>query len=98
MDVLNRLFEERFHSPVTQAQPLDAHLSGSERKLMRLTSGEVRAIGARYNVREENVAFLEFSTHFRRHGLPVPGIYTEDFYHDAYLAEDLAHTPPLELF
>jgi aminoglycoside/choline kinase family phosphotransferase len=29
-------------------------------------------------VREENVAFLEFSRHFRRHGLPVPEIYGED--------------------
>jgi hypothetical protein len=41
-----------------------------------------------YDVREENVAFLEFSRHFRRHGLPVPEIYAEDLSHGAYLEED----------
>ena len=96
MDVLNKLFEERFHSPVTQAQPLEGRLSGSGRKLMRLTNGEVRAIGVLYNVREENVAFLEFSKHFRRHGLPVPEIYAEDLDHGAYLEEDLGDTTLFE--
>src|SRR5205807_10665668 len=42
-----------------------------------------------YGVREENLAFLEFSRHFRRHGLPVPEIYAEDLQHGAYLEEDL---------
>jgi len=96
MDVLNKLFEEHFHSPVTQAQPLEVRLSGSERKLMRLTNGKVRAIGVLYNVREENVAFLEFSKHFRRHGLPVPEIYAEDLDHGAYLEEDLGDTTLFE--
>src|SRR5437016_1241365 len=96
MDVLNKLFEERFHSPVTQAQPLEGRLSGSGRKLMRLTNGEVRAIGVLYNVREENVAFLEFSKHFRRHLLPVPEIYAEDLDHGAYLEEDLGDTSLFE--
>src|SRR6266566_8965110 len=96
MDVLNKLFEERFHSPVTQAQPLEGRLSGSGRKLMRLTNGEVRAIGVLYNVREENVAFLEFSKHFRRHGLPVPEIYAEDLSRGAYLEEDLGDTTLFE--
>jgi len=96
MDVLNKLFEEHFHSPVTQAQPLAVRLSGSERKLMRLTNGKVTAIGVLYNVREENVAFLEFSKHFRRHGLPVPEIYAEDLDHGAYLEEDLGDTTLFE--
>ncbi len=43
-------------------------------------------------MREENVAFLEFSRHFRRHGLPVPEIYAEDLDHGAYLEEDLGDT------
>jgi len=42
-----------------------------------------------YDVRGENVAFLEFSRHFRRHGLPVPEIYGEDLKSGAYLEEDL---------
>src|SRR5205807_429863 len=53
-------------------------------------------IGVLYDVREENVAFLEFSKHFRRHGLPVPEIYGEDLSHGAYLEEDLGDTTLFE--
>ena len=49
-----------------------------------------------YDVREENVAFLEFSRHFRRHGLPVPEIYAEDLSQGAYLEEDLGDTTLFE--
>ena len=72
MDVLNRLFEQHFHSPVARVQPLQGELGGSGRKIIRLASEQFSAIGILYDVREENVAFLEFSRHFRRHGLPVP--------------------------
>ena len=37
----------------------------------------------------ENVAFLEFSRHFRKEGLPVPEIYHEDLDQGLYLEEDL---------
>jgi aminoglycoside/choline kinase family phosphotransferase len=47
-------------------------------------------------VREENGAFLAFSRHFRRHGLPVPEIYAEDLDHGAYLEEDLGDTSLFE--
>ena len=50
-----------------------------------------------YGVREENVAFLEFSKHFRKHGLPVPEIYGEDLDHGVYLEEDLGSTTLYEL-
>ena len=40
-------------------------------------------------MREENVAFVEFSRAFRRNGLPVPQIYAEDLDQGAYLEEDL---------
>src|SRR5207248_4646600 len=50
------------------------------------------AIGILYGVREENNAFLNFSRHFRRHGLPVPEIYAEDLDNGAYLEEDLGDT------
>jgi aminoglycoside/choline kinase family phosphotransferase len=96
MDVLKRLFEQHFHSPVSQVQPLDDHLSGSGRRLMRLTNGKVSAIGVLYNVREENIAFLEFSRYFRRHGLPVPEIYAEDLDYGAFLEEDLGDTTLFE--
>jgi len=89
MEILNRLFERHFHSPVVRAEPLQGQLGGSGRKIIRLTSGTISAIGILYDVREENVAFLEFSRHFRRHGLPVPEVYAEDLNHGAYLEEDL---------
>jgi aminoglycoside/choline kinase family phosphotransferase len=92
MDVLTKLFEERFRSPAARVQPLDERLSGSGRKLVRLTNGKVTAVGVVYSVREENIAFLEFSKYFRRQGLPVPEIYTEDLTNGAYLEEDLGDT------
>ena len=47
-------------------------------------------------MREENTAFVEFSRHFRRHGLPVPEIYAEDLNHGAYLEEDFGDTTLFE--
>jgi aminoglycoside/choline kinase family phosphotransferase len=97
MDVLKRLFEQHFRSPVERMQPLQGHLGGSGRKIIRLTGEKLSAIGILYGVREENVAFLEFSRHFRRHGLSVPEIYAEDLDHGAYLEEDLGDTTLFEL-
>jgi aminoglycoside/choline kinase family phosphotransferase len=96
MDVLKQLFEQHFHSPAERAQPLQGQLGASGRKIIRLASGKLTAIGVLYDVREENVAFLEFSRHFRRHGLPVPEIYAEDLSHGAYLEEDLGDTTLFE--
>ena len=96
MDVLKQLFERHFRSPVERVQPLQGDLGGSGRKIIRLASGGRRAIGILYGVREENVAFLEFSRHFRRHGLPVPEIYEEDLNQGAYLEEDLGDTTLFE--
>src|SRR6266852_1728073 len=97
MEVLKRLFEQHFHSPVERVQPLQGQLGGSGRKIIRLSTEKLSAIGILYDVREENVAFLEFSRHFRRHGLPVPEIYAEDLSHGAYLEEDLGSTTLFEL-
>jgi aminoglycoside/choline kinase family phosphotransferase len=96
MDVLNKLFEQHFHAPPQRIQPLQGELGGSGRKIIRLANENVTAIGILYGVREENVAFLEFSKHFRRHGLPVPEIYAEDLRHGAYLEEDLGDTTLFE--
>src|ERR1700716_1930863 len=96
MDVLNRLFEEHFRSPVKRIQPLQGDLGGSGRKIIRLSGEKGSAIGVLYGVREENVAFLEFSKHFRRHGLPVPEIYGEDLDNGAYVEEDLGDTTLFE--
>jgi aminoglycoside/choline kinase family phosphotransferase len=93
MEILKTLFEQHFGSPVVRIQPMQDHLGGSGRRIIRL-AGERRnsAIGILYDVREENVTFIEFSRHFRRHGLPVPEIYAEDLNQGAYLEEDLGDT------
>src|SRR5262245_38448033 len=89
MDILKKLFEQRFQAPPDRIQPLQGELGGSGRRIVRLANEETSAIGILYGVREENVAFLGFSRHFRRHGLPVPEIYAEDLSQGAYLEEDL---------
>src|SRR5271157_6009097 len=89
MEVLKKLFERHFRAPVVRVEPVQGQLGGSGRKIVRLSGGEKSAIGILYDVREENLAFLEFSRSFRRHGLPVPEIYAEDLDQGAYLEEDL---------
>jgi aminoglycoside/choline kinase family phosphotransferase len=92
LDVLNKLFEQHFHVPPARVLPLQGDLGASGRKILRLSTEKHRAIGVLYGVREENLAFVEFSKHFRRHALPVPQIYAEDLDHGAYLEEDLGDT------
>lgn len=96
MDVLKQLFERHFHSPAERVQPLQGQLGGSGRKIIRLANEQVTAIGILGDVREENIAFLEFSRHFRRHGLPVPEIYEQDLDRGAYLEEDLGNVTLFE--
>ena len=96
IDILKKLFEQHFQTPATRVQPLQGKLGGSGRTIIRLSSDRVSAIGILYGVREENMAFLEFSRHFRRHGLPVPEIYGEDLNRGAYLEEDLGDTTLFE--
>jgi aminoglycoside/choline kinase family phosphotransferase len=96
MDILTTLFEQHFHSPVVRVQPLQGQLSASGRRIIRLVGKNMTAIGILYGVREENVAFLEFSRHFHRHGLPVPEIYAEELDQGAYLEEDLGDTSLFE--
>ncbi|MGA8270373.1 MAG: RNase adapter RapZ [Candidatus Sulfotelmatobacter sp.] len=89
MDILSKLFEQHFNAPPVRIQPVQGELGGSGRKIIRLANDKSSAIGILYGVREENVAFLEFSRHFRKHRLPVPQIYGEDLSQGAYLEEDL---------
>ena len=77
-------------------QALQGHLGGSGRQIIRLSNEKNTAIGIVYGVREENFAFLEFSRHFRKHGLPVPEIYGEDLDRGVYLEEDLGDTTLFE--
>jgi aminoglycoside/choline kinase family phosphotransferase len=96
LEVLKKLFEDHFHAPPERTVPLQGELGGSGRKIIRLANEKHQAIGILYGVREENAAFLEFSKHFRRNGLPVPEIYAQDLAHGAYLEEDLGDTTLFE--
>jgi aminoglycoside/choline kinase family phosphotransferase len=89
MDALKRLFEEHFHTQVESVLPLQGQLGGSGRTIVRLVGGGQSAIGILYAVREENTAFLEFSRHFHKLGLPVPEVYAADLEHGAYIEQDL---------
>ena len=88
-DVLSQLFEKHFRASPIRVVPLQGQLGASGRNIIRLSNESNTAIGILYGVREENVAFLEFSKAFRRNGLPVPQIYEEDLDQGAYLEEDL---------
>ncbi|HDS06915.1 MAG TPA: phosphotransferase enzyme family protein [Bacteroides sp.] len=67
-------------------------VSGSNREYYRITTGKGSCIGAISEDREENVAFITFSRHFRAKGLNVPEIYLTDLDRHAYLQEDLGDT------
>ncbi len=96
MDVLKQLFVQHYRVPAEHVQPLQGQLGGSGRAIVRLAGSGFSAIGIVYPVREENIAFLEFSKHFYRRGLPVPEIYIEDLSQDAYLEQDLGDTTLFE--
>src|SRR5215472_7645525 len=88
MEVLRQLFESHFKAPIDSVDPLQGQLGGSGRKIIRLVGGGNSAIGILHDVREENVAFIEFSRHFRRRDLPVPLIYATSLEDGAYIEED----------
>jgi len=92
MDVLRSLFERHFSAPTETIEPLRSQLGASDRKLFRLRNSQQSAIGVVYEVSRENLAFVEFSRHFRRHGLPVPEIYGTALDHGVYLEQDLGDT------
>ena len=96
MDVLKNLFEQHFGFPPKEVKPLQGQLGGSGRAIVRLSSQGIEAIGVVGPDRAENIAFLEFSKHFYRHGMPVPQIYAQDLSQGAYLEEDLGDTTLFE--
>jgi aminoglycoside/choline kinase family phosphotransferase len=87
---LRVLFESRFHEPVERVAPLKS--DASDRKLFRLSAASRTAIGVVNPDAQENRAFLEFSRHFKKCGLPVPEIYAEELDRGIYLEEDLGDT------
>jgi aminoglycoside/choline kinase family phosphotransferase len=88
-DVLQQLYEQHYHSPAAAVTPVQGELGGSGRNILRLSGKAGSAIGVLYEGSEENKAFVEFSRHFHKLGLPVPEIYGEALKQGAYLEEDL---------
>ncbi|MCD4698339.1 MAG: phosphotransferase, partial [Bacteroidales bacterium] len=63
--------------------------SGSNRKYYRLSGKSKSAIGVIGSEDRENIAFLDFTRHFKKTGLMVPEIYNSDLNKGIYLQEDL---------
>ncbi len=87
---LRELFQKTFGEPAATVASLKG--DGSGRKVLRLCGASRQAIGIIGPDPKENAAFLGFSRHFRRCGLPVPEIYAEDPRSGVYLEEDLGDT------
>ena len=66
--------------------------SASPRIYYRLSAKDKVAVGAYNADKKENIAFLTFSKHLKKKGLPVPEIYAEDLDNNVYLQEDLGAT------
>jgi aminoglycoside/choline kinase family phosphotransferase len=89
-DPLKALFRTRFGLEPESVAPVRAE--GSNRRIYRLSGGGATAIGVLNEDVKENRAFIEFSKHFRKEGIPVPEFYGEDAAGTAYLEEDLGDT------
>lgn len=87
---LSTLFEQWCGEKPTLILPLAP--SASARIYYRLQSNNHVAVGAFNPSDKENLAFVEFSKHFKQAGLPVPTIYLEDLENQVYLQEDLGFT------
>lgn len=87
---LVELFENWSGEKARNITPLPP--SGSYREYYRVMGENISAIGAFNPDRKENIAFVDFSKHFHRKGLPVPAIYAEELDHNMYLIQDLGDT------
>ncbi|MFK7906991.1 MAG: RNase adapter RapZ [Chitinophagales bacterium] len=92
---LSLLFEQWAGEKPNMILPLAP--SGSPRQYFRLKSENKTAIGTYGAESKENHAFLVFSKHFKKKGLPVPEIYAEDTSQNIYLQEDLGRTALYQL-
>ena len=90
LDVLRVLFRAKFGADARSLKPVRA--DASNRKIYRLAAPGATAVGVLNEDVKENRAFIEFSKHFRKEGIPVPDFYGEDASGTAYLEEDLGDT------
>ena len=64
--------------------------SGSYRRYFRILDGQRSVIGAHNDNIRENEAFISFTNHFFREGLPVPAVLAYDRENCIYLITDLS--------
>lgn len=88
-ELLTNLFQSWSREPVIEITPLPP--SGSYREYYRLKGKKNCVIGVYNSDKKENRAFIEFSKHFTKNGLPVPEIYAADLDNEIYLIEDLGN-------
>lgn len=88
--ILSRLYKQWSGEEVLSQVQLP--VSGSDRRYFRITGQGSQAIGAWNADVAENRAFLKFSEHFIRLGLPVPEVFLSDESGKAYLQTDLGDT------
>ncbi len=84
---LHNLYQRWSGQPAKSIVPVSAH--GSGRQYFRILGDRESVIGVLNHDRKENVAFINLSDHFKRHGLPVPEIYSMDLDRHLYLEQDL---------
>ena len=89
--ILKILFRNHFGAEAKNISALPP--AGSNRKYYRMGTDEgITAIGTFNPDIAENKAFLTFSSHFKKKGLPVPEVYTVSEDQKYYLQEDLGDT------
>lgn len=87
---ISNLFEQ--YSKHLPDQIIKLPPSGSYRQYYRIKSKGKNIIGAYNEDKAENIAFLSFTKHFYKKGLPVPQPLAEDLDHNTYLIQDLGDT------
>ncbi len=86
---IKNLFLKTFNEEIISIKTLPA--SGSSRIYYRVKSKNQSVIASYNEDKKENDAFLHFSKIFRKNGVKVPEIFTEDLKNNLYLQEDLGN-------
>jgi aminoglycoside/choline kinase family phosphotransferase len=86
---LKKLFLDWAGEEIVSFEPVTG--SGSNRQYFRMTSSHESAIGVIGEDKKENLAFLTFSTHFKKYGLNVPEVFISDEKEGIYLLQNLGN-------
>jgi len=70
--------------------------SGSNRAYYRISNKIISVVATHNTDTKENLAFIEFSKHFKKLNLPVPEIYLSDIENNFYFQQDLGNTTLFE--